>query len=150
MYRRLQKLRHLRVLVVLATLGAGIVLTAQPATALGPFQCRDNAGVPAWTCEITFNSVVVDGLQVTEYTCTAIANQPPVATSTAVSCYLAEYPSTDPAVGDATPRSLPGPTSTWGGVTGPVPPDYWVCMQASSTYVTGSDMSQHNCSFGPV
>src|SRR5947208_466800 len=108
MHRVLRDFRHLRLLVVFATFGAAIVLTAPPAAA-GTFECRDNSGIQAWTCEITMNSLVVDNEEVIEYTCTALANEPPVALATGVSCYVAAYPGTTAAFGDATVHSAPGP-----------------------------------------
>lgn len=148
MPRALRKLRHLRVLVVLATLGATVAMTAQPAMATGPFNCRDTAGNVRWTCEIGFHTAMESGQEVIFYTCTADANQPPAALTTAVSCYLADLGSGSPTQGENPAfHSFTGSDAAWANFEMRPPGNYWVCMQVKSTYSDGtSDSSQTNCS----
>lgn len=153
MFRSLHKLRHVRVLVVLATLGTTFAMTAQPAMAAGTFNCRDTAGNVRWTCEIDFYDNTSSGEQDMFYACTAVANEPPAALSTAVSCYLADLGSGSPTQGANTSfLSFPGPAAAWGVEDArPLGTAYWVCMRVKSTYSDGtSAISQTNCSSGPA
>jgi hypothetical protein len=147
------------VLVVLATLGTSLMMTAQPAAATGVFTCQDAAGVPEWKCEITFNNVVVDGVAETEYTCTATSLALTVPASTSVECFIAVSGGISAVVASGLTgtnnvswHSLPGATSTWGNVVSGsfAPPDYWVCIRASTAYLSGSDTSQNYCQTAPV
>ena len=152
MHRAIQNLRHVLALVVVGTLAAAFLVTAQPAAAAGPFSCRGDFGNARWACEITFSAVVVGTQDVVAYTCTAVATDV-VAVQTGVSCYLAPLGSTTPLGGENTnPLFLPGPASTSPNAKFKPQGSYWVCMQASTTFLggTGPIASQTNCSTGPV
>jgi hypothetical protein len=155
MHRVLQKARGLRVLVVLAALATSVVMTAQPAMAIGPSMC-----VPGWLCEVTFNSVDVDGVAETEYSCTVISTTADVTLTTGVRCFIAVAGGISAVIANGVTGSntvawhyTTGPTSTWANVVPGTYTDggYWVCLTASSRDVSNSySESQNHCQVGAV